>query len=97
MSKESPPPPGGVAAEANAYDAVLNGDPNALAAYRKVATKGAGERATADPPLGKLLRAAETTAKVTRPGEAIVYWMRMEDMRGTSPTAELSENGTHST
>ncbi len=49
-----------------------------------VASPEAAAAADADPPLKKLLRALENASATTVPpksGDAVIYWMRMEDMR----------------
>jgi deoxyribodipyrimidine photo-lyase len=47
-----------------------------------VASPEAAAAADADPPLKKLLRALENVSNVSpKSGDAVVYWMRMEDMR----------------
>jgi hypothetical protein len=49
----------------------------------------AAATADADPPLGILLRALEgVSTESTKIGDAVAYWMRMEDMR--SETCSLS-------
>jgi hypothetical protein len=48
----------------------------------KVASPEAAAAADADPPLKKLLSALENVSNVpSKSGDAVVYWMRMEDMR----------------
>jgi hypothetical protein len=48
----------------------------------KVASPEAAAATDADPPLKKLQRALEKVNNVPqKPGDAVVYWMRMEDMR----------------
>lgn len=48
----------------------------------KVASPEAAAAADSDPPLKKLLRALENVSNVSpKSGDAVVYWMRMEDMR----------------
>ncbi|KAI0269121.1 DNA photolyase, FAD-binding/Cryptochrome [Gloeopeniophorella convolvens] len=47
----------------------------------KVATPAAAAAVDADPPLGKLLRALKNVPNPSGKGDAVVYWMRMEDMR----------------
>jgi deoxyribodipyrimidine photo-lyase len=46
-----------------------------------VASPEAAAAADADPPLKKLLHTLDVTTVPPRSGDAIVYWMRMEDMR----------------
>ena len=49
----------------------------------KVASPEVAAAVDADPPLKKLLRALENVSNVPpKSGDAVVYWMRMEDMRG---------------
>jgi hypothetical protein len=38
-------------------------------------------RVDEDPPLDQLLRVMKDTKKADK-GESVIYWMRMEDMRG---------------
>ena len=46
--------------------------------------------ADADPPLGILLRTLESVpAESTEIGDAVAYWMRMEDMRSESTSLSL--------
>lgn len=47
----------------------------------KLATPEAAARVDADPPFAKLLRALQANVKNLPKGQAVVYWMRMEDMR----------------
>ncbi|TFK55994.1 hypothetical protein OE88DRAFT_1731629 [Heliocybe sulcata] len=48
---------------------------------RRVATAEAAASADAEPPLKKLLQAVKNGVKSPPRGEAVVYWMRMEDLR----------------
>ncbi|TFK55985.1 hypothetical protein OE88DRAFT_1622403 [Heliocybe sulcata] len=48
---------------------------------RRIATVEAAAIADAEPPLKKLLQAANNGVKSSPKGEAVVYWMRMEDLR----------------
>lgn len=50
--------------------------------YNKVATAAAAASVDRDPPLYKLLDLVNSGPKKTGRGDAVVYWMRMEDMRG---------------
>lgn len=51
-----------------------------------VATSQAAARVDADPPLNQLLaKVEENRVLKLDKGEAAVYWMRMEDMRGNFP------------
>jgi hypothetical protein len=48
----------------------------------RVASPEVAAIADADPPLGRLLRALEHVAPNSpKTGDAVAYWMRMEDMR----------------
>ena len=46
-----------------------------------VASPEAAAVADAEPPLTKFLQALDVTTVPQRSGDAVVYWMRMEDMR----------------
>lgn len=71
----------------NGNDKIDNGDAAAgpLATIQelpgKIASFDAAAAVDANPPLKQLLKAMEDVREV-QPGEAVVYWMRMEDMRG---------------
>ncbi|KZT26858.1 hypothetical protein NEOLEDRAFT_1177049 [Neolentinus lepideus HHB14362 ss-1] len=47
----------------------------------KIATAEAAAKVDVDPPLQKLLQAVKDGVKNPGKGEAVVYWMRMEDLR----------------
>lgn len=47
----------------------------------KIATAEAAARVDADPPLTKLTALLDKGFKPAQKGDAVVYWMRMEDMR----------------
>ena len=47
----------------------------------KVATAEAAAKVDAEPPLDKLLNALKADHLTVSKGDAVVYWMRMEDMR----------------
>ncbi|TFY67796.1 hypothetical protein EVG20_g3814 [Dentipellis fragilis] len=49
--------------------------------HNKIASSEAAAKVDANPPLAKLLKAMKSHAKQPTKGEAVVYWMRMEDMR----------------
>ena len=51
--------------------------------YRKVATAEAAAIVDKEPPFYKLLEVVKSAVKNQTVGDAIVYWMRMEDMRST--------------
>ncbi|KAL0067544.1 DNA photolyase phr1 [Marasmius tenuissimus] len=55
--------------------------------HRKVATAQAAAAVDADPPLHKLNQAVKDGVKSPKKGEAVVYWMRMCDMRISDNTA----------
>ncbi|KAG7096829.1 hypothetical protein E1B28_004238 [Marasmius oreades] len=61
-------------------------DPHAFT-HRKVATAEAAAAVDADPPLDKLLRAVNNGVKEQKKGDAVVYWMRMSDLRISDNTA----------
>ncbi|KIK68010.1 hypothetical protein GYMLUDRAFT_155610 [Collybiopsis luxurians FD-317 M1] len=48
---------------------------------RKVATASNAAAVDADPPLGKLLEAVKGQTQKVKKGNAVVYWMRMADLR----------------
>jgi hypothetical protein len=51
----------------------------------RVASPEAAAAADADPPLGKLFRALENATTMSpETGDAVAYWMRMEDMRSVN-------------
>ena len=54
----------------------------------RIATAEAAARVDADPPLGKLLKALHNSVKTVPKGEAIVYWMRMADLRGNFTSSD---------
>ncbi|THH14880.1 hypothetical protein EW146_g5514 [Bondarzewia mesenterica] len=49
--------------------------------HNKISTKEAAAKVDADRPLPKLLNAIQHTIENPKKGDAVVYWMRMEDMR----------------
>ena len=57
--------------------------PDADFVHNKIALAEAAANAEKDPPLKKLLEAADRTPKSPKKGESVVYWMKMEDIRGT--------------
>ena len=58
----------------------------------KIATAEDAARVDKDPPLDQLMRLLKADAPKTEKGESVVYWMRMEDMRGMS-TRRYRRNG----
>lgn len=52
--------------------------------HRKIATADAAAKVDAHRPLPQLLNALSNVVKSPKKGEAVVYWMRMEDMRSES-------------
>jgi deoxyribodipyrimidine photo-lyase len=55
--------------------------PEAEIVYRKIATAEAAAKVDAHPPLDRLLKALKANQSNVSQGEAVIYWMRMEDMR----------------
>lgn len=49
--------------------------------YNKIATVKNAAAVDKDPPLAKLLKAMKNCLNSLEKGDAVVYWMRMEDMR----------------
>lgn len=56
---------------------------NAEVVHRKIATAEAAAKVDANPPLSQLNALIAQGFKPTQKGDAVVYWMRMEDMRST--------------
>lgn len=54
---------------------------DAAVVQNKIATAEAAARVDADPPLTKLTALLDKGFKPAQKGDAVVYWMRMEDMR----------------
>jgi hypothetical protein len=55
-----------------------------------VASLGAAAAADADPPLGILLRTMKNAlSESPETGDAVAYWMRMEDMRSESTSLPI--------
>ncbi|KDQ64618.1 hypothetical protein JAAARDRAFT_116599 [Jaapia argillacea MUCL 33604] len=59
----------------------------------KIATKENAVKADAEPPLRMLLKALETVVKNPKKGDAVVYWMRMEDLRVSDNRALARASG----
>ena len=62
--------------------AATSASPPSKKLHLESASPNAATTADADPPLGILLRALESVpTESTEIGDAVAYWMRMEDMR----------------
>lgn len=48
----------------------------------KIATAENAAKVDKNPPFNLLLQAVQLPTKATQKGDAVVYWMRMQDMRG---------------
>jgi hypothetical protein len=83
---ESTTAPGGAASEFNAYHSQLasanGGSSDTRIVHRKIASAEAAAKADADPPLGQLMQRVKPASPSLAKGDAVVYWMRMQDMRG---------------
>lgn len=82
MSKRARSPPGPIPGGASGL--IPSGKKPRIQAEvvaRKIATPEAAARVDADPPFAKLLRELQQSTKNPVNGDAVVYWMRMEDMR----------------
>ena len=55
----------------------------------KIANAEVAAKADEDPPLDQLMRLLKDGKKEATKGESVVYWMRMEDMRGTCSVLTL--------
>lgn len=61
-------------------------------APRKVASAQNAAAVDAEPPLAKLLEAVKGQNQQVKKGKAVVYWMRMADLRSAFLTLCLYEN-----
>jgi hypothetical protein len=88
MSKHarSPSPHGPVPGGASGLNPTKKPRIEAQYLARKIATPEAAARVDADPPFAKLLRALKETTSTPAKGSAVLYWMRMQDLRSTLPT-----------
>ena len=55
----------------------------------KIATAQSAAKVDHDQPFFKLLEELEKTVKSPNKGDAVVYWMRMEDLRSAFPLSPL--------
>lgn len=60
--------------------------------YDKIATFENAEAVDKNPPLPKLLDAVKNQHRPSDDGSAVVYWMRMQDMRSELNTIRYTSN-----